>query len=225
MKADVPFPVLAAGPWDWVMDHFGFAPAYRGALFLLAGGLFIAGLITFTLLTVHLVMPGNGNPDAVLYRPRAETLVDPRRHRLTPRQATVPVVGSGDPAAAFLRGRMAGRAGDPESLDDILEKAIQGNLGEPRILRSGHSRKHLRFYACGTCETLVRLRPEDRWRISGTCEYERGYLTGSFETLLGTRVEVREVQCRRRGGTYCEFDVAYGPKSSEPAPAEQRKTP
>lgn len=216
-------PVLLQNPFGEFVDRVGFSQSHRGALFLLAGGLFFATLITITLLAVQAVSPGNGNPYAILYRPRAETLIDPtRRRRITPRMSAVTSQAREDPAAAFLRGRMAGRAADPQSLDDILDKAIQSGLGEPRILGSSLTRKSVRFYACTSCDMRTAAGTAGRSYRDGSCAYERGYLTGGFERLLGTPVTVKETRCRDTGAAHCEFEIEYGAPQAEPgAPVKE----
>ena len=44
-----------------------------------------------------------------------------------------------------------------------------------------------------------------------SCEFVRGFLTGSAGTLLGREVKCEEVVCRFRGGEYCEFVVDTSP--------------
>ncbi|HWG89480.1 MAG TPA: V4R domain-containing protein [Candidatus Thermoplasmatota archaeon] len=212
MSLDLLLPVFDAMPWDWAAERFGFSPRYRGALFLLAGGMFIATLIIVTLLFVHILTPGNGNPYALSHRPRGKTRVS---RPIEPQS----VAGPSTLGDTVEQGRAAALAlPPPRVLDDVFDAAVDRGLGEPRVLHTTATFKRLRFYTCAACAHT----DADQGIMSGGCAFTRGFLQASFERFLGgTPVHVAEAECRLRGAPYCEFDIVYGEPALSKTPARK----
>jgi len=184
---------ILSGIWEWIQSHVGFAPSYRGALFLMAGGLFIIALLVGGILVQSAIVgevtpAATGGPSARRRR-RVETSFIRAPRPRPPPPADL------DEKVEIERGRISGRRVIVSNLDDVLDRMIEADLGEPRILATGPTHKLVRFYDRGGC--------------AASRAFERGFLEAALETVLHRPVEAAEVSCARKGAPACEIEVRY----------------
>lgn len=186
-------------------ERFTYSTGYRGAVFLILGGLL---LMTFVVGS-FLLGAGAGRdarplatPDA--NRPRVLTHVRSRAPRRSAGLALRAARATLDsPREEFENGLVSGKRVRARTIDGVLDRFADADLGEPRIISSGPRQKVVRLYACRTCAGLPgpSARP--------VCEFERGFLTAAFANLVGTPASVRERACAGAGADHCEFEVTY----------------
>jgi len=104
----------------------------------------------------------------------------------------------------FERGRAAGARVTAKSLDDVLDRMLETEMGEPRIVRSLPSFLKLRLHACRGC---------GREGVSGSgvdgCAFECGFIESALTRVLGRSAVAHEVRCRNTGAAACEFEVWF----------------
>lgn len=171
----------------------------RSAFVLLLGGLAMLGLLA-GLLLLRTVLGGGpevpkGPHRSVDTRP-PDTVPRPERH-----SEAAPF--RGDAEEEFLRGRNAGHRAEVRDVDEVLDRLLEADLGQPRILRVLRNLLVVRLYACRGCGANG-SGPDAQ---PAGCPFECGFLEGAFANLLGSKVMVRETTCRGRGRSQCEFEV------------------
>lgn len=214
-----------ADPSAWILEalqgvseRFGWAYGYRGSLFLIAGGVFILGVL-MVLLVVRSALFGTparrdvaAAPSVLVAPPAAPAPLAPEGSRRLAREAAE------DPENAHRLGRRAGGAVRSRSLDEALDRFAQAGLGDPRVVSTTSHRKVVRLPSCRTC-TAVAARGATRFawnpeefsgsEVAPACEFERGFLEGALAPLVAGAARVRETACRTRGDRACEFEVVY----------------
>lgn len=130
----------------------------------------------------------------------------PRRVHTTFRLEEAPAshVYRGPRDLEFERGRAAGARVAVKSLDDVLDRMVETDMGEPRIVRSLPSFLKLRLHACRGC---------GREGVSGPgvegCAFECGFIESALTRALGRSAVAHEVHCRNAGAAACEFEVWF----------------
>lgn len=218
-----------ADPAGWLLSqlrelstHFGWAYSYRGSIFLIAGGVFVLGVLTLVLLVQSTLFGAPVRreappaPSVLVRAPAPPPPLDPESAKRLAEQAAT------SPDDVFRLGARAGAAMPAKSLDVVLDRFVQAGLGDPRIVSTSSHRKRVRVAACRTCSafeaTGARTRTVFAWdpsqlesRVDARvpCEYERGFLEGAFRRLTAGRARVAETHCRNRGDAACIYEVVY----------------
>ncbi|MEA3199069.1 MAG: hypothetical protein QOE90_497 [Thermoplasmata archaeon] len=104
----------------------------------------------------------------------------------------------------FERGRGAGARVNATSLDAVLDRMVETEMGDPRITRVLPGFLKLNLYACRGCG---REGPSSQG-VEG-CAFECGYLEGALGRVAGKTAIVHEVRCRNAGAPACEFEAWY----------------
>lgn len=179
---------------DAVLDllhKFAAPTGERGSILLMSGGLIVLGFLFLAFLFRSAIV-GDLAPVANARLPTPRAILPP---------LTEPVASARSiPADAFDAGREAGRTTSP--LIDRAFEQLRKNGVDARILQSNMHWKHVRVYACASCA---------QGRATAACEFERGLLAGSFESMTGDLAKVHETACTARGDAYCEFEVRHAP--------------
>lgn len=178
------------------LKRFAAPTGTRGSVLFMWGGLIIIGFLFLTFLFRSAIV-GDLAPVANARTPAPRVLLPGAP---PPANAEAIPAPSGkrmrDP---FDAGRLAGHDAGARTLDAALGAMHALGL-DGRIIGSGPERKRFRAYACISCA-----------KGDDTCEFERGLLAGTFETLGGKLAKVEEVACRRRGDAHCEFEIRHAP--------------
>ena len=179
---------------DAVLDllhKFAAPTGERGSILLMSGGLIVLGFLFLAFLFRSAIV-GDLAPVANARLPAPRAILPP---------LSQPVVALRTiPANAFDAGREAGRTSSP--LIDRAFEQLRKNGVDARILQSNMHWKHVRVYACASCA---------REHNAPGCEFERGLLAGSFESMTGDLAKVHETACAARGDPFCEFEVRHAP--------------
>lgn len=214
-----------ADPAAWILEalrnvseRFGWAYGYRGSLFLIAGGVFVLGVL-MVLLVVRSALFGTparrdvaAAPSVLVAQPVPPAPLAPDGSRRLAEEA------AHDPETAFRLGRRAGGTIRSRSLDEALDRFAQAGLGDPRIVSTTSRRKVVQLASCRTCTAVVaRGAAEFAWnreefsrsKTAPACEFERGFLEGALGPIVAGAARVRETACRTRGDRACEFEVVY----------------
>lgn len=178
----------------------GLLPSGAGAGLLLVA----SGLVVLAPLTSTLLLGG-----ALRTETRREA-ARPRTVETAPRVSCMParpVAYRGPRDEEFRRGRLAGARMGAQTVDELMDRLVETEMGEPRILRSLPNLMRVQLQGCRGCgASVVRATTKDG---VGGCAFECGLLEGALEDVLGVRVVVHEVACRGQGAAACEFEVWY----------------
>lgn len=191
--------VFGAAPWlpavqfpsgDFLRTLMG-----NAALLLIVGGLAMLGLIVLLLLLQSLFpsrpLDANGREP------------EPLRPQLRPLGPGVPA-----PEMSELSRRLrSGKATRRPVVDEALDQIFRLRVGEPRLLRHRPHYSLVRVYECRTCTSGHAHRPF-RHKVEG-CAFERSAVENAFQGTFGEAALAREVACRMRGDSECEYEVRH----------------
>jgi hypothetical protein len=184
--------------------RIGWLTSYHGSVLLLAGGLFILGVLFLMLLVQSTVF---GHPPAEAAARRAVLVAPPAvPEPLSPERAEAILAEKVEPESARRLAALAAQHLGPPSLDRALDAFVASGLGDPRIAETGGRRKVLR---------VAETRTASCYRVLGerapapACAYECGFLSGAFSGIARRPVHVAERACRACGDRACEFEVTY----------------
>ena len=172
---------------------WSFLPALRQAAADASLLLLIGGLAMLTLIVVLVVLQNLFPDHAGGYG------VGRGRRQLKP-------IDAKPQAAARFPAKPDPAATRPTDIDLVLDKVVEGKLGEPRLLRCRERQARIRLYACRGCSAWVAA---DAKAPAAPCDPEREGMERLFRAQYGRTVTVRETTCRRRGEPACEFEVRH----------------
>ncbi|MHB8585279.1 MAG: V4R domain-containing protein [Thermoplasmatota archaeon] len=206
-------------PLTGLLSHFSWLASFRGSILLLAGGLFLVGVLMLMLLIQSAVF---GTPPAPPPVPRSVRLGPARPlAKLADGREQEILRDAGDPSRVRRLAALAGQAAEPVVFDDVLDAFLACGLGEPSVIVTESRRKVIRVLETRTCATAVRQGGKSPPRIPraggsggrdaarGACRYEAGFLAGGFGRLARSPVSVREIACALDGDAACDFEVSY----------------
>ncbi len=104
----------------------------------------------------------------------------------------------------FERGRAAGARAGAETLDHVLDRMVETEMGDPRIVRALPGFLKVNLYSCRGCG---REGPSTQG-VEG-CAFECGFIETAFTRALGRTAIAHEVHCRTSGAPACEFEVWF----------------
>lgn len=162
-------------------------PASPGAM-LVTGGLMMMGAVLAGLV----VQGAPARPEPETAKPRSvHTAL-----RLADARGALAYRGPRD--EEFERGHAAGRRVPAFTLDELFDRMVETELGEPRVLRSMPNFLRLRLHACRGCAGV---------HVEDGCAFECGFLEAGLGRVFGRDVLVHEIACRAKGAAACEFEV------------------
>lgn len=162
-------------------------PASPGAMLVTGGLVMMGGVLAGLVLQRAPTPPPAGGP-----RPRS---VHTRLH-LVEKHGALAYRGPRD--EEFDRGHAAGRRVPAFTLDELFDRMVETELGEPRVVRSMPNFMRLRLHACRGCSGV---------HAEDGCAFECGFLEAGIGRVLGREVLVHEIACRAKGSPACEFEV------------------
>lgn len=111
------------------------------------------------------------------------------------------ILGAGAAAVTYYAGKKLGQELQLKRLDDLLALCAQLKIGRIEVPTLTPSHIHVDVYECVTCAGLTPVgRP--------LCHFEGGLIAGAAETILGKKVQAKEVTCiGGLGHESCGFEL------------------
>ncbi len=114
------------------------------------------------------------------------------------------IIGPGAGAITYYAGKKLGESFGLKDLDGFLGICEQLNIGRIDIPLFTDEKIHVDIYECVTCAGL-----DPVGRV--LCHFEGGLIAGALESILGKKVQAREVSCiGGLGDETCGYDIGIG---------------
>ena len=137
-------------------------------------------------------------------RPRHGDMAGVGLYRMLRLVALEDIIGSGAGAITYYAGKKLGQSLGLKDLDGFLEICKQLNIGHIDIPSITNEKIHVDIYECVTCSGL-----DPVGRV--LCHFEGGLIAGALQSILGKKVQAREVTCiGGLGDDTCGYDIAIG---------------
>jgi len=136
-----------------------------------------------------------------VYRPEMGGEVGIGLYRLIRLVALEDILGTGASAVSYYAGKKLGIGLQIKQLDDFLALCEQLKIGKIKIPVMTATHIHVDVCECVTCSGMS---PVGR----ALCHFEGGLIAGVVETILGKKVQAKEVSCiGGLGDETCGFDL------------------
>lgn len=136
-----------------------------------------------------------------IHRPELGNEVGIGLYRLVRLVALEDILGPGASAVSYYAGKKLGIGLQIKQLDDFLALCEQLKIGKIKIPVMTATHIHVDVCECVTCSGMS---PVGRT----LCHFEGGLIAGVVETILGKKVQAKEVSCiGGLGDKTCGFDL------------------
>jgi predicted hydrocarbon binding protein len=145
-----------------------------------------------------------------IVRPKHGDMAGVGLYRMLRLVALEDIIGPGAGAITYYAGKKLGQSLDLDDLDDFLEICKQLNIGDIDIPLFTDEKVHVDIYECVTCAGL-----DPVGRV--LCHFEGGLIAGALQSILGKKVQAREVTCiGGLGDETCGYDIGIGKSVIQP---------